>query len=116
MMLCFLLLRTIIMERCCVIAILMAHSVLNVKNLVASVHVNQTLLGDVVRPVVLDFMASLTANHVTVPQLRSVKLTQVRFKHKLLEVMIIKENSVVSFCDCREILLICVSGFHPFSD
>lgn len=72
------------MEHWHVSAILMAHSVLNVKNLVVSVHANQMLLGDVVGPVVLDFMVSLTANRVTVPQLHSVKLTQVRFKQKHL--------------------------------
>jgi hypothetical protein len=70
------------MEHCHVIVILMVHSVLSVKNSVVSVHVNQMLLGDVARPVKLDFMVSLTANHATVLQLPSVRLIQVKFEQK----------------------------------
>lgn len=72
----------------------MVHSVFNVKNLVGNVHANPMLLGDAVRPVVLDFLVSLIANLVTVPQLHSVKLTQVRFKQKHLKVEVIMENVV----------------------
>lgn len=66
------------MELCHAIVILMDHSVLSVKNSVASVHASQMLLGDVVKPVVLDSMVFLAVNHVTVLQLLFVKLIQVK--------------------------------------
>jgi hypothetical protein len=72
------------MEHCHVIVILMAHLALSVKNLVGNVCASQMLLGDVVRPVVLDFMVFLTANHVIVLQLHSARLTQVKFKQELV--------------------------------
>jgi hypothetical protein len=55
----------------------MDRSVLSVKNMVVNVRANRTLSGDVAKPVALDFMVSLTADHVIVLQLHFVKLTQV---------------------------------------
>jgi hypothetical protein len=55
----------------------MGHLALSVKNMVVNVCANQTLLGDVVKLVALDFMVSLTADRVIVLQLHFVRLTQV---------------------------------------
>jgi hypothetical protein len=78
------------MERCHVIAILMGHLVLSAKNMVVNVHANRTLSGDVVKPVALDFLVSLTADHVIVLQLHFVILTQVSSRFKVLTAMSLK--------------------------
>jgi hypothetical protein len=68
----------------------MGHLVLNVKNMVVNVLADRMLLGDAVKPVAPDFMVSLTADHVTVLQLRFVRLTQVRSRFKVFTAMLLK--------------------------
>jgi len=52
--------------------------------MVVNVRANQTLSGDVARPVALDFMVSLTADLVIVLQLHFVRLIQVSSRFKVL--------------------------------
>ena len=62
----------------------MGRLVLSVRSMVVNVRANQTLSGDVARPVALDFMVSLTADLVIVLQLHFVRLIQVSSRFKVL--------------------------------
>jgi hypothetical protein len=80
------------MEHCHVIVILMGHLVLSVRNMVVSVRANRMLLADAVKPVALDFMVYLTADHVIVLQLHFVRLTQVNARFKVLAAVSLKSS------------------------
>ena len=78
----------------------MGRLVLSVKNMVVSVRANRTLSDDVVKPVALDFMVSLTADHVIVLQLHFVRLTQVSSKFKVLTAMLLKISVCWDITSC----------------
>jgi hypothetical protein len=78
------------MEHCHVIVILTDHLVSSVKSMVVSVRANRTLLGDAAKPVALDFMVSLTADHVIALQLHFVRLTQVNLRFEVLTAVLLK--------------------------